>query len=586
MSKKILDYISGLEINSSPEEVDATQPFSKILVDDYGYPKNNIQTRPQFRVKVRPSDKKKEFPVDIAVFSDSKKKDGTEYIVVECKKDNVKDGVSQLKDYLRFCHASLGVWFNGKDIRYLRKFESNGKIEFEEIPNIPRHGQKISDIGKFLRRDLKVPKNLKTIFKSSRNYLAANNVGTVRDEQLAQQLINLIFCKIYDEKFTEPNSLVRFRVGLEDSNEEVQERINLLFKEVKSKYKDVISANDKIELDSNSLRHIIASMQGYCIIDSKRDAVSDAFEVFIGKALKGDKGQFFTPRNVVKMMIEIIDPDLDDMILDPASGSGGFLVEALRFCWEKIEKNGTKFNWNRENLLEEKKSFAIKSIHGMELDNFLTKVCKAYMAIIGDGKGAVFVGDSLEIPNNWDLRIRQHIGLNRFNVVITNPPFGKDLKIVGEEKLSQFELGHKWKLDKKNNQFIKTKVEQKKAPQILFIERCLDFLVEGGRLGIVLPDGIYGNESSSYIRSWISQKAKIIAIIDIPLETFLPHTGTKTSVMFLQKRKNLPADYPIFMAVAETCGHDRRGNEIEDDDIKDIAIEFKKWEKENNPYDY
>ena len=586
MSKKILDYISGLEINSSPEEVDATQPFSKILVDDYGYPKNNIQTRPQFRVKVRPSDKKKEFPVDIAVFSDNKKKDGTEYIVVECKKDNVKDGVSQLKDYLRFCHASLGVWFNGKDIRYLRKFESNGKIEFEEIPNIPRHGQKLSDIGKFLRKDLKVPKNLKTIFKSSRNYLAANNVGTVRDEQLAQQLINLIFCKIYDEKFTEPNSLVRFRVGLEDSNEEVQERINLLFKEVKSKYKDVISANDKIELDSNSLRHIIASMQGYCIIDSKRDAVSDAFEVFIGKALKGDKGQFFTPRNVVKMMIEIIDPDVDDMILDPASGSGGFLVEALRFCWEKIEKNGNKFNWNRENLLEEKKSFAIKSIHGMELDNFLTKVCKAYMAIIGDGKGAVFVGDSLEIPNNWDLRIRQHIGLNRFNVVITNPPFGKDLKIVGEEKLSQFELGHKWKLDKKNNQFIKTKVEQKKAPQILFIERCLDFLVEGGRLGIVLPDGIYGNESSSYIRSWISQKAKIIAIIDIPLETFLPHTGTKTSVMFLQKRKNLPADYPIFMAVAETCGHDRRGNEIEEDDIKDIAIEFKKWEKENNPYDY
>ena len=586
MSKKILDYISGLEINSSPEEVDATQPFSKILVDDYGYPKNNIQTRPQFRVKVRPSDKKKEFPVDIAVFSDNKKKDGTEYIVVECKKDNVKDGVSQLKDYLRFCHASLGVWFNGKDIRYLRKFESNGKIEFEEIPNIPRHGQKLSDIGKFLRKDLKVPKNLKTIFKSSRNYLAANNVGTVRDEQLAQQLINLIFCKIYDEKFTEPNSLVRFRVGLEDSNEEVQGRINLLFKEVKSKYKDVISANDKIELDSKSLRHIIASMQGYCIIDSKRDAVSDAFEVFIGKALKGDKGQFFTPRNVVKMMIEIIDPDVDDMILDPASGSGGFLVEALRFCWEKIEKNGNKFNWNRENLLEEKKSFAIKSIHGMELDNFLTKVCKAYMAIIGDGKGAVFVGDSLEIPNNWDLRIRQHIGLNRFNVVITNPPFGKDLKIVGEEKLSQFELGHKWKLDKKNNQFIKTKVEQKKAPQILFIERCLDFLVEGGRLGIVLPDGIYGNESSSYIRSWISQKAKIIAIIDIPLETFLPHTGTKTSVMFLQKRKNLPADYPIFMAVAETCGHDRRGNEIEEDDIKDIAIEFKKWEKENNPYDY
>ena len=143
----IVDYISGLQVKETPEEVEAVQPFSKILVDDYGYPKELIHTRPQYRVKVRPSDTKKEYPVDIAVFTGKEHKDDEAYIIVECKKKNRKDGRTQLEDYLRLSKAYLGVWFNGEERLYLQKIEKDGKVLFEEIPNIPRFGERVEDIG-------------------------------------------------------------------------------------------------------------------------------------------------------------------------------------------------------------------------------------------------------------------------------------------------------------------------------------------------------------------------------------------------------------------------------------------------------
>lgn len=151
----LADYISGSQVRSTPEEVEAVQPYAKKLVEDYGYPIANIVTHPQYRVKVRPSDVKKEYPVDIAVFSDSIHSDDNCYIIVECKKKSRKDGKDQLEDYLRFSKATLGVWFNGKETLYLRKYEKDGMVRFVEIPNIPVFGQRVEDVGLFKRRDLK-----------------------------------------------------------------------------------------------------------------------------------------------------------------------------------------------------------------------------------------------------------------------------------------------------------------------------------------------------------------------------------------------------------------------------------------------
>ncbi|MCL1901851.1 MAG: type I restriction enzyme HsdR N-terminal domain-containing protein, partial [Firmicutes bacterium] len=286
----IIDFISGQEVKATPEEIEAVQIFSKQLAEDYNYPKKHIQTRPQFRVKARPSDTKKEYPVDIAIFQDDKKQEDSVYIIVECKKKNRKDGRTQLQDYLRFSKASFGVWFNGEERLFLRKIESNGRIDFEEIPNIPQYGQRIEDIGRFKRKDLKTTHNLKATFKAIRNHLAANTVGATRDEVLAQQLINLIFCKIYDEKFTKQNDIVSFRAGIGEKAKIIKERILEIFSKVKVSYKEVLDKNDDITLDDNSIVYVVGELQNYCLMEAERDVIADAFETFIGHALKGELG--------------------------------------------------------------------------------------------------------------------------------------------------------------------------------------------------------------------------------------------------------------------------------------------------------
>lgn len=580
----IFDYISGTEVKATPEEVEAVQVYSKILVEDYGYPKSHITTHPQHRVKVRPSDTKKEYPIDIAVFTNDKKVEDEIFIIVECKKKNRKDGKTQLQDYLRFSKSQLGVWFNGEERLFLKKIEKDGKVLFEEIPNIPNFGQRIEDVGKFKRSDLKRATNLKSVFKAMRNYLAGNVVGATRDEVFAQQLINLIFCKIYDEKFTKPNDMVSFRAGIDEEPKDVKERVLELFNKVKKNYNDVIDASDEIILDEYSLTYIVGELQQYSILESARDAVSDAFEVFIGHALKGGQGQFFTPRNVVKMVVEMVDPNHEQKIIDPACGSGGFLVESLRYVWNKAEKEYESLGWPKHEIEIEKQKIAIKNIRGIDKDYFLSKVAKAYMALLGDGRGGVYCENSLENPNHWNKKTKDEIKMEYFDIVLTNPPFGSKIPVKGEEMLKQYDLGHSFKVDKKTGKYVKDKLQQKETPQILFIERCLQLLKPNGKLAVVLPDGILGNDSLVYLREWILDKAQLLAVIDVPIETFMPYTSTKTSILILRKleKDEILEDYKIFMCICETCGHNRRGQEIQSDDISLVSEEYRSWLEKND----
>jgi type I restriction enzyme M protein len=555
----IVDFISEKHVKATREEIEAVQVLSEILVNDYGYPKSHLQTRPQWRVKARPSDRKKEYPVDIAIFASSTHTDDNLMIVVECKKKDRKYGKGQLEDYLRLSNARIGIWFNGEGKLYLEKIESKGKVLFREIPNIPRFGERLEDLGKFRRRDLVKPTNLKSVFKTIRHYLAANAVGTTRDEVFAQQLINLIFCKIYDEKFTKQEDIVSFRAGFEEKPSEVSGRIHKLFDRVKTQYKDVIEVADKITLDDNSLYYVVGELQAYSLKDSPRDAVGDAFEVFIGPALKGGQGQFFTPRNVVKMVVDIIDPDPDERIIDPACGSGGFLVEALKHVWTKVDQRGRDFNWPDSEIETEKQKVAISNFRGIDKDNFLSKVAKAYMAILGDGRGGVFCENSLEAPTSWRSQTRDHVTLGTFDVVITNPPFGKKLAIDNRELLTSYDLGHKWSFNEDRDQFEKGSLSDKQPPQLLFIERCLQLLKPGGRLGIVLLESIFGMPKYRYIVDYLRRHCEIKAIVTLPEDLFQPHTHAKCCVVICQKGlKEKPHD--IFMCEVKWCGHDSRGN--------------------------
>ncbi len=569
-TSKIVDFISGVEINATPEEMEAVQVFSRQLVEDYGYRKEQIQTHPQFRVKVRPSDTKKEYPVDIAIFKTAGKKEDDIYIVVECKKKNRKDGKGQLEDYLRLSKASLGVWFNGEERIFLRKFEKGGQVKFEEIPNIPIAGQRIEDIGKFKRKDLQTTHNLKAIFKSVRNHLAANTVGATRDEVLAQQLINLIFCKLYDEKHTAPNDIVRFRAGVDEKAKDVETRIIELFKEVKTNLPEVIDEEDRISLDTNSIVYVVGELQNYSLTNSERDVVADAFETFIGKALKGGQGQFFTPRNVVRMMVDILQPTETEKIIDPACGSGGFLIDALRFVWNKADAKYRKLDWKEKDIEKKKIEIATNNFRGMDKDYFLSKVAKAYMNLVGDGTTGIFCEDSLELPKNWKSDTQVKIQLGTFDVLLTNPPFGSKIKVEGDEKLKQFDFGYKWKFDESSNKLVKTNsLKQQEEPQVLFVERCLELLKDGGRMAMVLPSGILGNEQQKYLRQTILEKGSLFAIVELPFETFSPNVTINTSVLFIQKGSDRKKN--LFISINEYCGHDKKGRPVIKDDIPKVA---------------
>ncbi|MGL4346863.1 MAG: N-6 DNA methylase [Chitinophagaceae bacterium] len=551
---KIIDYISGQEIVATPEEIEATQVFSKILVEEYGYLKDHIQTRPQFRVKGHPSDTKKSYPVDIVVFSSDIKTDDNAYIIIECKKKTRQDGLTQLENYLSLSKAYIGVWFNGSERLFIKKILENEKIKFVEIPNIPEYGQRLEDIGHFKRQDLKVPHNLKMIFTAIKNHLAGNFTGATRDEELARELINLIFCKIYDEKFTKPSDIVEFRYGINEKKKDVYARVLGIFEKVKTKYSAIIDNNDSIKLDENALCYIVGELQNYCLINSQRDVIAEAFETFIGYALKGAQGQFFTPRNVVKLMVDIINPQPEELVIDPACGSGGFLVESLKHMWDILDKRQQEYQWSDLALTEEKTATAINCIRGIEKDNFLSKVAKAYMAIVGDGKGGIFCEDSLEQPKQWKAKTHQNIELGKFDVLLTNPPFGKDIKVVGDEKLKQYTLakGH-------NNN----------APQVLFIERSLQLLKDGGRMGIILPETFFHAPRSKAVMDFIREKNNITWLIDLPHNTFRPHNNAKCVILIL--KKNVKQQDIINMAVAEEIGHNHQGKEIYRWDIETLS---------------
>lgn len=561
----IKDYISGIDVRATREEYEAVQVFARRLVEDYGYKKSQIQTRPQFRVRSAPSDTSRSFPVDIAVFKDDSRIEDNLYMVVECKKKTSKEGQAQLKLYLDMCPADIGVWFNGDAHLYIRKVFKNGTRRYDVIPAIPRRNQRIEDVGSFKRRDLAAPSNLRAVFRDLRNHLAQLTQGATRDEAVAKEIINILFCKLYDELNTEPDEAVSFRSGIGESPAEVKARIVDIFNnKVKREYTDVFEPHEVISLDAQSVSYVVGELQNYCITKAKRDAIGDAFEVFIGPALRGAEGQFFTPRNVVWMLMDMIDVNPTDAIIDPACGSGGFLIGALERVWRKVEAEGARKSWSDAQVERRKIEVASKYFRGVDKDSFLAKVTKAYMAIMGDGRGGVFSFNSLLPESKWESAPREAIKLGSFQVVVANPPFGSQMKVENKEILAQFALGHKWK----NNKGLGTAepidtLRDDQVPQILFLERCIQLAKVGGTIGIVLPESILGNPSYGYVIDFLRANTTIRAIVTMPEALFKTSGkgGTHTKVCVLLLEKGAPTKpYEIFMADAKWCGHDSRGN--------------------------
>ena len=243
--------------------------------------------------------------------------------------------------------------------------------------------------------DLKPINNLKLIFREIRDYFAGNVTGITRDEKIAQNIMRLLFCKIYDEKNSKGQT--EFSNRPDEDLGSFKERISLLFEKVKKDYSDIFEKNEKLEIQAEQLSFIVSKLEDYSVLSADRDVIGDAFEELIGTSFRGGEGQFFTPRNVVQMMIDVLQPKNGEKIIDPACGSGGFLAYTIRFL-----------------LANKKNDFQIA---GIDKDSFLAKIAKIYLSLIGDQDCHIHCENSLESPTKWGKDTQTNIKLGEFDVV-------------------------------------------------------------------------------------------------------------------------------------------------------------------------
>jgi type I restriction enzyme M protein len=563
----IIDYVTGKEIKATPEE-EVRQTYEKKLVEEYGYSKNQIDIN--FMIQ---KGSQKIGPADIAVFRDKRKTFDNIYIIVETKRRERKDGLDQLKSYLSPTSAEFGVWFNGKEIVHLQNLRK--APYFREIPDIPKKGETLEDVGLYQKKDLKPATELKTVFEVCHNYIYANE-GLLK-ERTFNEVLKLIFIKMVDEKSASPKCEFRItdkEMGEIETGKEnaFTDRILGLFERVKREYSDVFDPNERINLKPVTIAFVVSQLQKYSLINTPADVKGTAFQTFVHAHERGERGEFFTPYPILQLGVKMLAPKDDEMIIDPACGSGGFLIQSMKDVWNTIDKS-------RPDLSERTRSdmkirYAHVYIKGIDINPDLARVSKMYMVLYDDGHTGIFATNSLEPFEKINERALSvgagRIKSNSFDVVLTNPPFGTKGKVTDKTILRQFELGHKWKKDKKTGKWIKTtELQDGQTPEILFIERCLQFLKDGGRMAIVLPDGILTNLTLEHVQEFMLNKARFLAVVSLPQETFIPHgAGTKTSVVFLQKfeeeelEKLKKKDYPIFRAVCKKIGYNVRGRAV------------------------
>ena len=425
-------------------------------------------------------------------------------------------------------------------------------------------------------------------------------------------MLKLIFCKVYDE--TESSGELRFYIRTSERRSEagqrrvLGDRIAPLFESVKERYPYIFKQNEEIGLNKRVLAYIVSELQRISLLRTQTDVKGTAYEELVGDNLRGDRGEYFTPRNVcdmaVQMAVSLFPPSrLGSLrVLDTCCGTGGFLVSYVNYMRKILtvqESNkGGADEVIRQRVSARIKELCGKNVFGTDINPFLVRTCQMNLVMHGDGSANIFPADSILSPSEWDDEgAARNIGYGKFDVVITNPPFGGRAIIDDPHVLSRYDLST---YDSQNPRSF-LPAEQ------LFVEAAMKFLKPGGRLAIVLPDSILNNPGLQFIRSWLLRRARIIGSIDLPKETFAHSGGVPNpSVLVLQKLTATEIklaeagafDYEIFMAIPKTAGIDKRGNavyqrtaegfDIEDencqpildDEIALVAPTFSRWAKE------
>lgn len=557
---------------TDPEELVRAEYYVE-LIEKYKYPVGRIE----FEVTVprrTPSDR-----ADIVIFEDDEKK--KPYIVVECKKEKISDS-----EYNQAIEQAFG---NANSLRatYATVIAGKTRTAFDVAGFDPREREKnvIADIPerygkvpvyKYIKGGKKFV--LQKLYKEELIKILEKTHDTVWEggkrapTSAFDEVSKLLFCKLSDEqdsKVTKRGEPYKFQIGTHEEAKDVADRIRDIYKIAKAKDPDVFT--DDIRLDNKIVYAVVEHLQSINFNKTDLDTKGVAFERFMEDFFKGRMGQFFTPREIIDFAVKMLRPQASDLVLDPACGSGGFLLHSMDYVRDFAKKEYPDESESNEQF-KMWHNFAKDNLYGIEINDQIARVCKMNMIIHDDGHSNVISADSLQ--NFEDIKdIHRDFKANRFDMILTNPPFGAIVKETEKKYLSKYKLAKKKKSQK---------------TEILFIERCLEFLKpKTGRMGIILPDGILTNSTLQKVRDFLMEKAKILAVVSLPQFAFSHYgAGVKSSLVFIRKKsKNEKiGDYPIFMAIADSIGYDAAGRKCPQNDFDEICKEFHKFSK--NPITY
>ena len=566
--------VRNKEVKLMPEEV-VRQLYIYRLINCYGYSVDRLQV--EYAVSFGREVKR----ADIVIMD--KLNTTAVYIIVEVKKPKLKDGKEQLKGYTNATGAPIAVWTNGEKISCYNRKDPN---YFEQLSDIPKANEKLSDIlnERISYEELKQRDKIAKERRSLRDLIVE-----IEDEVLAnagvdsfEEVFKLIFSKLYDELVgaNDANYYLQFR-NSGDTDRELKVKIEELFKAAKKKWNGIFTESDTILLTPSHLSVCVSTLQDVKLFNNNLDVVDDAFEYLMSKSQKGEKGQYFTPRYVIDMCVKMMNPQEGENIIDTAAGSSGFPVHAIFHVWKNIRKElnlpeGDGFTTDKRT--ERETSYVRDHIFAIDFDEKTVRVARTLNLIAGDGQSNVIHLNTLdygrwnEVSGGRAWRRNYNAGFERlldirpdnaadddysqfsFDLLMANPPFAGDIK--EGTILARYELG-------RND---KGKQQNKVGRDILFIERNLSFLRPGGRMAIVLPQGRFNNSSDKRIRDYIAERCRILAVVGLHGNVFKPHTGTKTSVLFVQKwdDEKCPRqeDYPIFFATMQKTSKDNSGDKI------------------------
>jgi type I restriction enzyme M protein len=606
----LLDYITGEPVKETPKE-QVRQRIARALLHEYGISVEDMV--PDYRLRVEGKLKK----IDIAIFApgtgidrrltdlrrvvmcDKEPKIGTKGAYHMRDHEQAKKDFGPLFDVLREVEECRhGLWTNGLDFFFFEKEITRFDVKFQPRGDWPLGddtvGSRTVASNAYLRpadRDM-----LLTAFRRCHNYIHGNE-GMPKDAAF-WQFLYLIFAKMHDER-RRPEEPPRFWAGLThrtvngkqqivdeqfdpQGQQAIRTRVEELFAEAREEYQETIfTGNERITLSDRALAFMVAELAKYDFGRTPLDFKGAAYQQLVGTNLRGDRGQYFTPRDAIDLMVSILNPQEKERVLDPACGTGGFLVATLNHLSHQIHEDmGVEIgNESPAELLAIKNRlarYARTNIFGADFDQFLVRASQMNVVMAGNTDAQLFNMNSLEFPAGHLPGLANARGLTplgSMRVVMTNPPFGSDIPVADPNILRHYELAHVWERTEDGGFRNTGRLQGKVAPEILFIERCYQWLEDNGRMGIVLPDGVLGNPGDEYIRWWLLRHCWVLASIDMPVELFIVEANVNilTSLLFLKKKPDhvvrtedlsTVEDYPVFMAVADKVGFDRRGNPL------------------------